>query len=476
VLPGSDLCFVVWVKAMSVSSQPVETDSIFVLPVLDEFLVYAPLHGLAALVDDLAARRIRDSLISTKNDNPEHLGEIIQILKSSGAPPPAPKAGDLAPAFLGLIPTRGCNLACEYCGFLTDDEADAVMDLALAREAISWYLELASQSGVQTAEVHFFGGEPFCAERVVDFAFHWAWLKAQELGCSVRFEIATNGTFDPERCQWAADSLDSIVLSLDGLSDVQDRHRHRKDGRGSFEAVVRSAKLLSRGSAELSFRVCVTSETVGRMPEVAAWLCQDFCPVSVSFEPVQPSPQSRAAGLYPPDPWAFAQRFIEAAWILETYGVEPVYAAADLSARRVSFCPVGQDVPIVSPDGTIAACYLLKQEWEAKGLDLELGRVENGSVFLDQDAVAAVRRLNVREKEACVHCFCKWHCAGGCHVNHELSSRPGDYDRLCIQTRIITLRTILRAMKRVDLTHHLLKSPKALEQAVWQASDAIFDL
>jgi uncharacterized protein len=461
---------------MLASSQSVETDNIFVLPVLDQYLVYAPLHGFAALVDHLAAQRIRDGLISTRKKNPERLREIIRVLKSQGAPPPSPKEGDLAPAFLGLIPTRGCNLACEYCGFLPGKEPDDAMDLELVRDAIGWYLELASQSGVQTAEVHFFGGEPFYAEKVVDFAFHSAWLKAQQLGCSVRFEVATNGTFDKERCRWAADSLDSIILSLDGLTDVQDRHRHRKDGKGSFEAVVRSARLLSQGAAALSLRVCVTSETVSKMPEISAWFCQDFRPVSVSFEPLQPSPRSRAAGLLPPDPWAFAQGFIEAAWVLETYGVEPVYASADVRARRVSFCPVGQDVPIVSPDGTIAACYLLRQEWEAKGLDLRLGKIENGSVLLDQDAVAAARRLNVREKAACVHCFCKWHCAGGCHVNHELSSKPGDYDRLCVQTRIITLRNILKAMNRDDLTHDLLENHKSLARAVWQDSDAILDV
>jgi uncharacterized protein len=329
---------------------------------------------------------------------------------------------------------------------------------------------------MQTAEVHFFGGEPFCAEEVVDFAFHFARLRAQRLGCSVRFEVATNGMFGTERCRWAADSLDSIVLSLDGLTDVQDRHRHRKDGKGSFDTVVRSARLLSQGAAALSIRVCVTSETVSQMPQFSSWLCQEFSPSSVSFEPVQPSPRSRAAGLLPPDPWAFAQGFIQSAWILEAGGVEPVYAASTLRARRVSFCPVGQDVPIVSPDGTIAACYLLRQEWEAKGLDLRLGRIENGSVLLDKNAVAATRRLNVRNKPFCVHCFCKWHCAGGCHVNHDLSNRPGEYDRLCVQTRIITLCNILKAMKRDDLTHALLESSESLERAVWQDSDAILDV
>jgi uncharacterized protein len=461
---------------MLATNQSVENGSIFALPVSGQYLVYAPLHGLAAMVDRLAAQQIRDGLLSGHTKPPDSLVELMQVLESPGSPPPRPKEGDLAPAFLGLIPTRRCNLACEYCGFLDAEEPGDTMDLELVRDAIDWYLDLASQSGVQTAEIHFFGGEPFCAEEVMDFAFHSAWLKARQLGRSVRFEVATNGTFDQERCRWAADSLDSIVLSLDGLADVQDRHRHRRDGTGSFEAVVRSAGLLSQGSAALSFRVCVTSETVSKMPEISSWLCQDFCPVSVSFEPLQPSARSEVAGFLPPDPWAFAQGFIQSARILESFGVAPVYAAADIRARRVSFCPVGQDVPIVWPDGTVAACYLPGQEWEAKGLDLRLGTIEKGAVLLDQDAVAAVRRLNVWNKPCCVHCFCRWHCAGGCHVNHELNSKPGEYDRLCVQTRIITLRNILAAMNRDDLVHELLECPRSLERAVWQVSDAILDV
>ena len=387
-----------------------------------------------------------------------------------------PKQGRLEPPFLGLIPTRDCNLACEYCGFLTAEEPQRIMDLELVREAVAWYMDLVGQSGAQAAEVHYFGGEPFCAEEEVDLAFHFARLKAAEIGCAVHFEVATNGTFDEDRCQWVADSLDSVILSLDGPADIQDRYRHRRGGQGSFEAVAHNAKILSEGRAELSFRACVTAETVDRVPKIAAWLCQEFRPVSVCFEPVQPTPQSKAAGLFPPDPWDFARNFIQAAWVLEAYGVEPVYAAADIRARRVSFCPVGRDVAIVSPDGVIAACYLLRQDWESKGLDLQLGQIKNGSVRLDADAIAAVRSLNVWNKPFCANCFCKWHCAGGCHVNHMLPSTPGAYDWLCIQTRVIALRNILKAMGRDDLTRALLADTKALERVVWQASDAMADV
>jgi uncharacterized protein len=461
---------------VTVASKSDMLDNIYAVPVSDQYLIYAPLHHFAALTDHLAAHRIRDGLTLGSDGGTENLWEIVQVLRTPAEPVPLPREADFRPAFLGLIPTRGCNLACEYCGFLSAEESEEVMDLGLAREAIDWYLDLMRREGLETAEVHFFGGEPFCAEDVIDFAFHYARLRAAEFGCAVRFEVATNGTFDEDRCRWAADSLDHIVLSLDGPADIQDRHRHRKDGRGSYDSVVRSARLLSEGANELSFRVCVTAETVGRMPEIAAWLCNDFAPGSVSFEPVQPSAPSTAAGLIPPDPWVFARNFSDAAWILEAYGVTPVYAAADITARRVSFCPVGQDVPIVSPDGSINACYLLRQDWEARGLDLRLGKIENGSVLLDGDAVAAARSLNVWNKPLCARCFCKWHCAGGCHVNHVLSSTPGEYDRLCIQTRILTLRNILRALGQGDLARDLLANTGALERAVWRAGDTIAEV
>ena len=447
----------------------------FILPIVDHYLLYAPLCNLAALTDRVAVWRLRDALFTARNTGIGPLDDILSTLRGGAGPAPLPRQGPLEPVLLGLIPTRNCNLACEYCGFLDPDGANQIMDLSLAREAIAWYLDLVHRSKVQTTEVHFFGGEPFCAEEVLDFAFHFARIRARELDCAVRFEVVTNGTFSEDRCRWAADSLDTIILSLDGPADSQDRYRPRKDGRGSFTTLARNAQILSEGSAELAFRVCVTSETVDQMPDIATWLCQSFRPVTVCFEPVQPTPQSTSAGLFPPDPWAFAWRFIQAARILEHYAVEPVYAAADITARQMSFCPVGQDGVIVSPDGTLTACYLPRKEWEAKGLSLCLGRMENGSPCLDDEAIEAARRLNVWNKPFCARCFCQWHCAGGCHVHHELPNSPGTYDPLCIQTRLIAVRNILATLNRDDLTPLLWQHPEALQRLAGQHSDLLAD-
>jgi len=348
------------------------------------------------------------------------------------------------------------------------------MDLELARDAVDWYMGTVSRAGRQDAEIHFFGGEPFCAPEVLDLTVHLARIRAEEIGCTVRFEVATNGAFSEERCRWAADNLDTIVLSFDGPAEVQNLHRPYRDGRGSFEVVDRSARILSAGATQLFFRSCVTGQTVDRMPEIAGWFCREYRPSGVCFEPIQPEAQAGPGPFEPPDPWEFARNYIRAAEILEAHGVEPVYAAADIRTQRVSFCPVGQDVVIVSPGGELCACYLLRRDWEARGMDLTLGRIgDDGTVELDAEAVAYVRSQNVWNKAFCSRCFCKWHCAGGCHVNHVLPDSPGDYDRLCLQTRLITLRNILEAMGRPDLVHALLEDREALERAVWQASDAL---
>ena len=467
-----------WGYLMVENNDPARMASIFVLPLPGRDLIYAPLHHVAALVNRLAAQQVQEALLSTEQSSAPQLTEIVQRLRVSLQTVPQPKQGELMPAFLGLIPTRGCNLACAYCGFVPAGEPTGAMPLPLVRDAVEWYLDLVGRAGMQTAEVHFFGGEPFCAEEVIDVAYHAARLKAAQVGCTVRFEVVTNGAFSEERCRWAADSLDVVILSLDGPATVHDQHRRRRDGRGSFEQVARSARILSQGAAELAFRVCVTEETVETqgLPEIAAWLLQEFRPVSVCFEPLQPTAQSEAAGLSPPDGWAFARGFIQAARILEASGVVPVYTAADIQARRVSFCPVGQDVTIVSPDGTVNACYLLRRDWEAQGLDLRLGSMGNGTVHLDAGAVETTRNLNVWNKPACAGCFCKWHCAGGCHVNHRLAPTPGAYDRQCIQTRIIALRNVLKALGCEGQMSEMLGSPELLARTVLQPSDRLAEV
>jgi hypothetical protein len=60
-------------------------------------------------------------------------------------------------------------------------------------------------------------------------------------------------------------------------------------------------------------------------------------------------------------------------------------------------------------------------------------------------------------------------------VNHNLTGTAGDYDRLCLQTRILTLRNILSAMGQKDLIRRLLNDQSAWEKAARQSPDTLVD-
>jgi len=485
---------------------PCEPD-IFIVPVLDKFLIHAPLHNFATLVDREAARQIRAGLLSKEAAVSESVRPMVAYLRSPGAPAPTARTGPVDnPFFLGLIPTRGCNMGCPYCDFAAPKTTSAVMDLELARQAVNVYMTLLVENGRNHAEVHFFGGEPFYAEEVIHFVVGYATMRAAELGLTVRFEATTNGLYNVGRCQWIADYFDTVVLSLDGPADIQNRNRPAVNGRGVFDTIARNAKILSEGSIEFIVRTCITNDTIPRMPEMARWVSRDFRPSSVCFETLTYSPLAETAGFELPDPWEFARNFDLAARILEEYDIETVISTADIRTLQATFCPVGRDALIVSSDGAIDACYLLKKDWSRNGLNMRFGRINlsgrpqprsNGCILsaadmplidlqpaskeispwpaleIDHEAVQRVRSLNVHNRPLCTHCLSRYHCAGGCHVNHDTSAPPGRFDDLCIQTRLITIANLLKEMNQPDLVDEWFADRPALEASVWQSTDRL---
>ena len=399
---------------------------------------------------------------------------VSQVLQQMLQPPaftPTLRSGPLAsPLFLGLIPTRGCNMGCRYCDFAAPKKSSPVMDVEMARNAIDAYFNLLCRNNQSHAEVHFFGGEPFFAEKTVHFAVDYARQRAAALGLTVSFEVTTNGFYAAGRAQWIADTFDVVVLSLDGTADVQDSHRPAINGGPSSPVVLRSARIFSEGQGELLVRACVTHNSVSRLPEFASWVSRELRPSTVCFETLITAPLARSAGMLPPAPFEFARYFDQATRILAGYQIDVVLSTADLRTTRANFCPVGQDALIVSPDGAVDACYLLEQDWKDKGLDMRLGWLKGNQLDIAPAALQHARSFGVDSKALCRNCLCRFHCVGGCPVTQ---GKMVTYDSTCLQTRAITIVRLLRQMGEHALADAFLEDVAALEQAAWQSDDRL---
>ena len=434
---------------------------IFYIPVGNgDFVVHAPLHEVIALVNQAAKKKLSDGF---HFDQADPLYPLAQALAKT---PTSLKVRDGAVIanFLGLITTRTCNLSCAYCGFGAGLAPVKHMDFDTLITSIDWMVENAVINGKKELNIHFFGGEPFVAWEIVEVAVHRARYLASRNGLTPHFEASTNGVLPEKRARFVGDYFDVVVLSLDGFKKFHDRNRAINSKKGSFETVTRTAKLWSNMPVKMCLRTCVTQDSVEELVAITHWYCTAFQPSVINFETLQSWPKTLQEGLYPPDPKHFARNFVRARAVASSYGVEAVYGADQAEGARHSFCPVGEDTIIVTPDGKINGCYLVEDDWKKRGLDLSLGYIQSGSVTLNPKSLEHLRQL-VADKPGCAQCFCKWSCAGGCHVNHSYPGATLDQD-FCAQTRIITLCTLLQSLGEGARVDALLSDDTNLDQFI----------
>ncbi len=445
---------------------------LFVLPVNDAFLVCGPLSGVASLLNASALKMLRRRMkkAAPAPSFPSELNELADLLLQKPCEPPF-MAGPLKPLFLGLLPTRRCNCDCAYCDFDAGEEKASDMSPAMAVAALTWYARFLEDAGQDHMEVHFFGGEPFVCRDVVETAVHRSRLLAGRHGLSLHLEVSTNGLFEREYAQFVGDYFHAVVLSLDGFQDIHDRHRPVNSRRGSFARARQTALSLSRSPTELCLRCCVSSLNIHRLEEIAQWFCEEFQPAVINFEPLTANSKTLAAGLAPPDPYAFVVQYAKARARTSRYGIKAVYAATEGEPSRTSFCPAGKDALIVAPDGRISSCYLPRGTWLERGLDMDVGRLSGrGEMNIDHKALLRLRGL-VRDKPRCARCFCQWVCSGGCHVHHSYPGSSLAYDAFCIQTRLLSACQLLEEMNLPHVAQALLSDRKAMEALALQPSD-----
>jgi uncharacterized protein len=453
---------------------------LFVLPVNEAFLVHNPLDGIASLLNASALKALRRRMATTVQDPSlsAELAGLADLLLRAPAGPPSLE-GPLNPLFLGLLTTRRCNCNCVYCDFEAGKEAASEMSPAAAVAALTWYADFLKDAGLGHMEVHFFGGEPLVSREVIETAVHRSRLLVDRHGMSLHLEVSTNGIFGEEYARFVGDYFHAVVLSLDGFREIHDRHRPVSAGRGSFSSARQTASLLSQSPTELCLRCCVSNLNIDRLEEIAAWFCEEFQPSVINFEPLTNNPKAATAGLLPPNPYVFAERFAKARAVAARYGIKAVYAATEGEPSHTSFCPVGKDALIVSPDGRVSSCYLPRKAWVERGLDMEVGRLLEreagpGGIQVDPEAIARLRGL-ARDKPRCKRCFCQWVCSGGCHVHHSYPGSSLAYEPFCIQTRLLSACRLLEDMNLSHVADTLLADPKAMEALALHPSDR-FDL
>jgi radical SAM protein with 4Fe4S-binding SPASM domain len=444
----------------------------FAVPILDRWLVHFPLHRVSALVD----RAAMHALVAAEPSRSDRDGHLLSLRRDLASPPvrqPAPRTGPFDPSYLVIVTTRGCNINCVYCDFGGPTSKKVYMDPAIAVSAIDWMADHLVARGRTRYFLHLFGGEPLIAGDLVDIVVHRMRHVCAARGLTPFIDVSTNGVMTLERATWVGRFLDSVVLSLDGPPEFQNRNRPGNNGRDTFEVVDRTARCLSSAGIELCLRACVTRESVLRMPEMTRWMIESYSPSVINFEPLTENDSTAGAGLDAADPFAYARMWMASRRIADASGVRLVYSATESDVPRLSSCPVGSDAVVITPDGAANGCYLQPEDWVKRGMDMTLGRVSVGQGIEIRPEQAEHLRRMIIDKPRCRGCFCQWSCAGGCHVSNTYLNCPEEYTDFCFQTRLITACLLLEDLGESATVDALLDDAEAMKRLVSHPWDVI---
>ena len=161
-----------------------------------------------------------------------------------------------------------CNMNCKYC-FYSDVSSNrefasyGIMSHQTAENLIKSAFEYASGH----VGFAFQGGEPTLAGLEFYKFFVDAVQKYKKNGIDIAYSIQTNGyAINEEWADFFAQNKFLVGLSVDGFRQVHDELRLDRNGKGTYDRVMRSAQIMKSKGVDVN-ALCVVNNFVARYPK-----------------------------------------------------------------------------------------------------------------------------------------------------------------------------------------------------------------
>lgn len=164
--------------------------------------------------------------------------------------------------------THNCNLSCEYC--YSGRKFGDNMSFDTAQKIVDFAVKITPPN--QRINFGFFGGEPLLCFNLIQKIIEYIREKEKETKNPISLNIATNGTLlDKTILEFIEKEKINLCLSIDGPENVHNLNRLYKDGRGSFEDVFRSLRLIPNILHKFQVNAVYSPNTIDSLLEVVSF-------------------------------------------------------------------------------------------------------------------------------------------------------------------------------------------------------------
>ena len=330
-----------------------------------------------------------------------------------------------------------CNLDCDYC-FASQGKYQgerALMSEEVAKSSVDFLIE--NSGSHHNLDIDFFGGEPMLNMDVVKATVDYAKEQGEKHDKNFRFTFTTNGMLlDDESIDYLNETMDNVVLSLDGRKEIHDALRHTINGKGSYDTIVPRFQdfVDKRGDKEYYIRGTYTKNNKDFTEDILHMADLGFD--RLSMEPVIGNAEEEYM-LGPDDVQDLEDQYeILAKEMIRRNGkvrdIEKLGGTSkdllpqdksfvfyhymlDLDGgpcihKRISGCGAGCEYMAITPWGDLYPCHQYVGEE-----DYKVGNVYDGIV--EENLIKDFKECNVYSHPECKDCWAKLYCSGGCSAN-----------------------------------------------------------
>ena len=161
-----------------------------------------------------------------------------------------------------LCLTQQCSFRCTYCTYSGNSgerqrgHSDKKMDFETAKKAMDFLYDHSVDSKV--INIGGYGGEPLIEFELIKKIIKYA--RERFAGKELTFNITTNGThFTEEVIKFLEENEVSLMISLDGPKEINDKNRVFKDGSGTYDAIVAGIEKIKKTSPSFASKMMINT-------------------------------------------------------------------------------------------------------------------------------------------------------------------------------------------------------------------------
>lgn len=323
--------------------------------------------------------------------------------------------------------TNECNLACDYC-YVSKDSSE--MSELIISKTFRSLQRVISINNFTNVSIKIAGGEPLLnirnIEKCLDLVDR---LKEKNIGkrININTTIISNGTLVSNKLtEIISHKGIDLIISLDGLEEVNDFRRKFPNGKGSFVIISDNIDNLLSIGIKPYISITVTNDNIEELPSLVKWLLKKEIIFGIGF--VRENPKI-SKNLTPKNEKLIKYMSQVIDIIAEN---PPLWDFKNSILDKVKFnepkdkpCLMGDSYIVYNQNGKVAKCQMLT--------DKTFASIDDKDVLtqLNSKSKNYIPNTSANKKIKCSECPWKYCCAGGCPVlsyyHYERTDRPSPY-------------------------------------------------